>query len=1155
MFIILNIITLHICISEKCDAIFHPISCAHCQIICSCRSTPSKAKPTNSTASQRGQGSPTALPAHSTGQSQPRKSALERLSHPNQTIALADLNVPPQSKSNAQAPPATNKGGRPAPGTQQPKSVPGPSITTKETARRTEPIAAAAKVATTAPQNQSSQSEKKPSRQPLQWVPQIASQSGPSHVPKAEIQPAASQKQQAQAEKQQPATAQPQEPPSNKQKEKEPLPNNQNEVFAQRNERPGSAQDESRAEVNVHEPTAAGLDDKYQAKQQDSGPPAPAALDLKVASQLEPVVAPPVQETTQQQQQISPQRQQLSKPKDRGRSRSLSSGGDGNERKRRRRHSSSDSPSPSSRGRSPTRGRSSAPGNDEEEGEVHEPKDSPRKNRGEKSSVEKKKAKKNEKDRGKRHRDYSSSRSRSRSRDRHKGKRHRSDRDRDRERERGRRSDDRDRGRSYDGRRYDRDRRRDDHADYRRSYRRGDRERSRGRDRGDRDRDHRRHATRSRSRSWSRDRHKTRSRSRDGGGGAGRDWRRETEKPKVNGQQRMFNTNIPIGVGGGIGVGVLGGGGGVLPAYALPPPFIPAPPGVPRPMRPAVGVPNVGYVDLGLGGVLPGPPDGVNVPNNFTWPQDLARGVNSGFPQLHLPSPDISQYLAAMAEAYHVEYSSKTGFANPLGLIEEINETELVFRRKESHMWGAQHAQQEALIAEMEGRGPDPFDDVIGKLGPQPPPEASMHPNRIEFRAPIIIPLDPGIITNPLENSPSTHSPSHIPSGPHDPRLQYLKEYTAASKWASRPLRIPPLGLKQDTAGRIPSTSGSWSRDPRKDEGEPEVSKPPPKGDGDRGRLGPSGVPPPGQVPPPPSNVPSSTQKQGEGGYMYAPPAPTHEDMYARSTQRLPSLASSQSLREEGMNIEQVAMEVDEGYWKIVLPDGTEDGGQFSKLLDELVATKKVPEGWPVYRPKDGLWLPLCAALVNEDLRIDKRVADEYQRIEDSKMPPPITHVDGVEKYFSNDQTFAAWVDECVKMNAGDALGDHPIFAKRRDKDLIAGPDERTVVVLPLLPGPDPPTEAEDAPAVRAVHQMETRLQLRKRLATVPVWKCAPPRHVLSAVHSAMLEDREGIQQVAKSVLQTQLRAVMQAQEAAKAKAKAEAKAEAAGPTKPSWRK
>ena len=162
--------------------------------------------------------------------------------------------------------------------------------------------------------------------------------------------------------------------------------------------------------------------------------------------------------------------------------------------------------------------------------------------------------------------------------------------------------------------------------------------------------------------------------------------------------------------------------------------------------------------------------------------------------------------------------------------------------------------------------------------------------------------------------------------------------------------------------------------------------------------------------------------------------------------------------------------------------------------------------------------------------------------------------LDGVEKYISNDQTFAAWVDECVKMNAGDAVGDHPIFAKHRDTDLIAGPDERTVVVLPLLPGPDPPTEAEDAPAVRAVHQMETRLQLRKRLATVPVWKCAPPCHVLSAVHSAMLEDREGIQQVAKSVLQTQLRAVMQAQEAAKAKAKAEAKAEAAGPTKPSWR-
>ena len=87
------------------------------------------------------------------------------------------------------------------------------------------------------------------------------------------------------------------------------------------------------------------------------------------------------------------------------------------------------------------------------------------------------------------------------------------------------------------------------------------------------------------------------------------------------------------------------------------------------------------------------------------WPQDVAAPPP--------PSPDISRYIAAMASAHGVEYSPTRGLNNPQVLEERIRTAEKFSRRKESHVWAAQQAQQEMLLAALDGDVPDPFDAVF----------------------------------------------------------------------------------------------------------------------------------------------------------------------------------------------------------------------------------------------------------------------------------------------------------------------------------------------------------------------------------------------------------------------------------------------------------
>jgi len=801
------------------------------------------------------------------------------------------------------------------------------------------------------------------------------------------------------------------------------------------------------------------------------------------------------------------------------------------------------SPSP----RSPTyrvRGRDSA-----EEGEVKDPREIDRRDRG--------------RDRGDRHRRRSqSSRSRSRERwrdrDRSSKDRKRSRRDRDRYDDRGygRRGRDRsrDRDRRYRDRSYERKRSRS-----REDRRRGDRRDDRGA-RGGRDRDKGYADYRQRERDYDeQERKKSHEKGYDeyrkiegkGGGrrhedhlpGSGGDSIGQSQQlpPYPEQQQRpvpmtnVYQSNYPPSMYTG-----------QLPQqFPIRPPPLPSPwqtmpvkpPPPPRP-RPT-SLQSAGF-------------------NDSTWPSNIAAA--GSLP----PSPDVSKYIEAITAAHGVEVKPTDGLGNSKALIEKIDTAELSFRRKESHIWAAQQAKQERLLAALDGDVPNPFDLVIEKLGPPPSPQVppvSPSETKKTLHALSAIPLEP---SNPA-------------APPPDPRSQFLDEYKAVEEWARRPLRLPALRINKGRSlsggdrgagaanGAIPKPTTSWSQSPSRDYGEPEVTtvknKPKPA------------------PPQPPGGFalgrhrPGSAAGVGVGGsarggsfddVLNVPSAPKHDISFSRSLPRSAQRTASHHnlLTAAGRDgtpatAAMPPMGIDEGFFMITPPDAETRQGQYSQLLS-LVSQGKVPAGWPVYREVDQLWVPLQHSTTSVEEFGSTRVKEFVVGVFDqASVVWNCAERQGKSKEWLDAQNI-----EAVKTATEVGRGESVFKTERYLRYLVAGEEERHVskkeqfkeekeekekefddMTKKLLAQPH--VEA-DASAERSISEATEKRKLKRKAATLPVSTYAAPAHVVAAVHGALLTNRESIRQVAKSVLQSALRTVIEQQQAEAKKALAEKNADKA---------
>ncbi|KAH7616525.1 hypothetical protein Ndes2526B_g08614 [Nannochloris sp. 'desiccata'] len=543
------------------------------------------------------------------------------------------------------------------------------------------------------------------------------------------------------------------------------------------------------------------------------------------------------------------------------------------------------------------------------------------------------------------------------------------------------------------------------------------------------------------------------------------------------------------------------------------------------------------------------------------WPLNFAT---VGAPP---PSPDISKYIEAMIAAHSVEFTSTDGLGNSEALIDKIDAAESSFRRKESHIWAAQQAQQEMLLAALDGNAPDPFDAVIEKLGLLPSPQ--------------LPPVSPSKIKKPLHVLLAMpFEPLNPAAPPPDPRSQFEDEYRAVKEWARRPLRLPALKVNQGrslsgvdgcmnigvgTADGAPAKpTVSWSQSPSRDYGEPEVSTMK-----NKAKL--AAPQPPGGFAAGSRHPSSAAIAAGVGArggsfddVLNAPSAPRHDMSFPRSlprsTQRTSShynlltaaqgdgtpaaAAQAQDLRPVG---------VDEGYCMITRPDGTEmRQQQYSQLLP-LISQNLVPAGWPVCRDFDQLWMPLQESTTSVEEFGSTRVKEAVIGVSDG-VSVVWNHA---EQHTKSKEWLNAQNRAAVTTTATNVGGEGSVF--RTESYLVAGGQERHVPWKKQLKEVKeeesddadkrllalPHIEA-DASALCSISEAAEKRKLKRKSGTLPVSTFAAPAHAVAAVHGALLTNREGIRQVAKSVLQSALRTVIEQQQAAAKKMLAEKKADKA---------
>jgi hypothetical protein len=507
------------------------------------------------------------------------------------------------------------------------------------------------------------------------------------------------------------------------------------------------------------------------------------------------------------------------------------------------------------------------------------------------------------------------------------------------------------------------------------------------------------------------------------------------------------------------------------------------------------------------------------------------------------PSPDVSKYIEAITAAHNLELSPTDGIRNAEALTKKIYDAEKTFRRKESHIWAAQQAQQEMLLSALDGNVPSPFDAVIIENLKLPASVLSIPGSPLNYKA-SAMPLEP---LNPA-------------APPPDPRSHFSDKYRAVKEWARRPLRVPSLRRKEKSlsgdgtgagAGAPAKPSTSWSQSPSRDYGEPEVST-----------LKNKAKPAPPRPPSifafgrhrPGSAAAMATAAGGVDDVLNAPSAPRHDISFSRnsllrSTQRTSShynlltagnAVGTPAAAAQGMG----PMEIDEGFFMITLPNSTETRQQQYSQLLPLISQGIVPAGWPVYRDIDQLWVPLQHSTTSVEEFGSTRVKEAVIGVSD-KASVVWNHA---ERKGKSKEWLDALNDEAVETSTG--VGDEKsVF--RTERYLVAGGEERQLPkkqqvgaekeedkvvsddAAKRLLG-QPYLEA-DASAKRSISEAVEKVKLKRKAATLPVSTFAAPAHVVAAVHGALLTNRFSIRQVAKSVLQASLRTVIeQKQEAAK---------------------
>ena len=165
---------------------------------------------------------------------------------------------------------------------------------------------------------------------------------------------------------------------------------------------------------------------------------------------------------------------------------------------------------------------------------------------------------------------------------------------------------------------------------------------------------------------------------------------------------------------------------------------------------------------------------------------------------------------------------------------------------------------------------------------------------------------------------PYTSQNNSIP----DPRTKYAKEYERMSSWASRPREVPHLdGVDPSKlpVGKPSSPTYSWSTSPTKifEEAEEALSRKPPGTDTENRR-----------------------------------------NSMAEAIEESKSAPATQVREAFEKDAKNVPMELEEGYFRVKLPDGEDMVAQYGDL-SELVKEGYLPEGWPAHREVDNLWVPV----------------------------------------------------------------------------------------------------------------------------------------------------------------------------------------------------
>jgi hypothetical protein len=491
------------------------------------------------------------------------------------------------------------------------------------------------------------------------------------------------------------------------------------------------------------------------------------------------------------------------------------------------------------------------------------------------------------------------------------------------------------------------------------------------------------------------------------------------------------------------------------------------------------------------------------------------------------PPPDISKYISSLAAVHGIEWSPAPRLAtDPKLLVERFYEKDGYFRLKESHVWAAQQAQQEKLLAALDGDIPDPFDEVIEKLGIPPPLLPPMSPSKNKKEAEPLRVAPPAM---PLE----ARNPAEPPA---DPRKQFSVEYTAVKQWARRPLRLPAIKRKADSAaagdaqgaadGKV-KPAVSWSHSPSRDYGEAEVET-----------VKDKAKPAPSQPPSAFGSRRPSSAALGVGAsiddVLNAPSAPVHGDNSPRSTD--PTDDGLFGGIYAGGRRSSRPMELEEGYFMITLPSGTElEEQQYGTIL-QRVRKGEVPEGWPVYRESEHLWAPL---------RHSTKSIEEFQstRIREAVVGtgnPSIWDVecDNTTNGKDSEEWFSAQEKDDEKTVATTAGGSVEKFFKTKGGLVVGGDELKEHMYENMEKLLAAPYEEADASARSALAEAVEKRKLRTKAAALTVSSYVAPAHIVSAVHGALLENTEHIKTVAKSVLQSALRTVIEQKQAAAAAAK-----------------